>query len=74
MFFALRTRQDILVAVLILARFSQAPKTYCYRASKSILRYLRGSINTELVYTKVLMQFYAIIIPTLKQRHLYYTG
>ena len=57
MYLALRTRPDILVAVVILARFSQSPTAYCHRAAKRILRYLRGSVNTGMVYRKGSMQF-----------------
>ena len=43
LYLALRTRPDILVAVLILARFQNAPTAYCHRGAKRVLRYLRGS-------------------------------
>eukprot|EP00171_Calliarthron_tuberculosum_P018781 IDg18781t1 len=43
LYLALRSRPDIMVAVSILARFSQSPTAYCNRAAKRVLRYLRGS-------------------------------
>ena len=50
MYLALRTRPDILVAVVILSRFSQSPTSYCHRAAKRILRYLRGSMEVGMTY------------------------
>lgn len=42
MYLALRTRPDILVAVLILARFQKGPTAYCHCRAKRVLRYLKG--------------------------------
>jgi hypothetical protein len=50
LYLALRTRPDVLVAVSILARFSQSPTAYCHRSAKRFLRYLRGTVNMTLVY------------------------
>ena len=50
LYLALRTRADILVPVLILARFQNAPTAYCHRACKRILRYLRGTTNFGITY------------------------
>jgi hypothetical protein len=50
LYLALRTRPDVLVAVSILARFSQSPTAYCHRGAKRVLRYLRGTVNMALVY------------------------
>ena len=49
MYLVLRTRPDILIAVVILDRFSQYPTAYCHRAVKRMLRYLRGSMDLALV-------------------------
>ena len=43
LYLALRTRLDILAAVLILARFQTSPTAYCHRAIKRVLRYVRGT-------------------------------
>jgi hypothetical protein len=40
----------VLVAVSILAHFSQSQTAYCHRGDKCVLRYLRGTINMALVY------------------------
>ena len=45
-----RSRPDILVAVLILARFQNCPTAYCHRGVKRILRYLRGSTDFGITY------------------------
>jgi hypothetical protein len=50
LYLALRTRPDVLVAVSILARFSQSPTAYCHCGAKRVLRYLRGTVNMALVY------------------------
>lgn len=50
LYLALRTRPDILVAVLILAQFQNAPTAYCHRGDKRILRYPRGTVNVGLSY------------------------
>jgi hypothetical protein len=50
LYLALRTRPDVLVAVSILARFSQSTTTYCHRGAKRVLRYLRETVNMALVY------------------------
>jgi hypothetical protein len=50
LYLALRTRPDILVAVSILARFSQSPTAYCHRGAKRVVRYLRGTTDIALVY------------------------
>ena len=51
LYLGLRTRPDILVAVLILARFQKSPTAYCHRAAKRILRYLRGTTAFSMTYT-----------------------
>ena len=51
LYLALRTRPDILVSVLILARFQQKPTGYCLRAAKRVLRYLKGTSDYALMYT-----------------------
>lgn len=50
LYLALRTRPDILAAVLILARFQSAPTQYCHRGVKRVLRYLRGTSKFALHY------------------------
>lgn len=52
LFLALRSRPDILVSVLILARFQKCPSMYCYRAAKRVMRYLQGTSDYGLIYTK----------------------
>ena len=54
LYLALRSRPDILVSVLILARFQQNPTGYCHRAAKRVLRYLKGTPDYGLVYAKLL--------------------
>lgn len=51
LYLALRTRPDILVSVLILARFQQRPTPYCHRAAKRLIRYLKGTSDYGLIYT-----------------------
>lgn len=51
MYLAFRTRPDILSSVLILARFQKAPTSYCHRATKRIMRYLKGTTNLGLLLT-----------------------
>ena len=46
-----RSRPDILVAVLILARFQNSPTAYCHRGAKRILRYLRGTTDYGVTFT-----------------------
>lgn len=43
LYLALRTRLDILPAVLILARFRAALTEYCFKGIKLVLRYLNGT-------------------------------
>lgn len=43
LYLALRTRLDILPAVLILSRFQAAPSFFCHQAVKRIMRYLNGT-------------------------------
>ena len=50
LYLALRTRPDILVSVLILARFQQAPCSFCHSAVKRILRYLKGTLGHGMDY------------------------
>ena len=50
LYLALRTRPDIVVAVLILARFQNAPTAYCHRGAKRVLRYLRGTTKLGMQY------------------------
>jgi hypothetical protein len=38
-----RTRPDTLAPVRILTRFCNSPSSYCHKAAKRILRYLRGA-------------------------------
>jgi hypothetical protein len=38
-----RTRPDVLAPVRILARFCNSPTSYCHKAAKRIVRYLRGA-------------------------------
>lgn len=45
LYFNLRTLPDILVAVLIIARLQKAPTSYCHRAAKRVLRYLKGTVK-----------------------------
>ena len=52
LYLALRTRFDILAAVLILARFRKDPTAYCHRATKRVLRYLKGTTTHGFAYTK----------------------
>ena len=47
----MRSRPDILVAVLILARFQNAPTPFCHRTAKRVLRYLRGTTEFGLTFT-----------------------
>ena len=51
LYLALRTRPDIVVAVLILARFQNAPTAYCHRSVKRVMRYLRGTSEYGVHYT-----------------------
>ena len=51
LYIGLRSRPDILVAVLILARFQVNPTAYCHRGVKRILRYLRGTTDYGITYT-----------------------
>ena len=51
LYLALRSRPDILVSVLILARFQNAPTAYCHRGAKRVLRYLRGSTDFGMFYS-----------------------
>lgn len=51
LYLGLRTRLDILPAVLILARFQKAPTPYCFhQAAKRVLRYLSGTKNYGIKY------------------------
>jgi hypothetical protein len=50
LYLALWTRPDILVAVSILACFSQSPTAYFHRGAKRVVRYLRGTTDIALVY------------------------
>lgn len=50
LFLALRTRPDILVAVLTLARFQQSPTSYCHRGAKRVLRYLKGTSDYGILF------------------------
>ena len=45
LYLALRTGPDILVGVLILARFQQSPCAFCHAAVKRILRYLKALLT-----------------------------
>jgi hypothetical protein len=38
-----RTRPDTLAPVRILTRFCKSPTSYCHKAAKRIVRYLRGA-------------------------------
>ena len=57
LYLGLRTRPDILVAVLILARFQNSPTAFCHRAAKRLLRYLKGSVSMGFDYTPGNMDF-----------------
>lgn len=50
LYLALRSRPDILAAVLILARFQKSPTAYCHQAVKRVFRYLQGSRNLCMIY------------------------
>lgn len=50
LYLALRTRPDIVVSVLILARFQKNPTGYCHRAAKRIMRYLKGTLHYNMVF------------------------
>lgn len=52
LYLALRTRPDILSAVSILSRFQKAPTKYCHTAVKRIMRYLRGTMEFSLMYSR----------------------
>jgi hypothetical protein len=43
-----RTRPDILAPIYILARFCNSPSSYCHKAAKRILRYLRDTWNHKI--------------------------
>ena len=47
LYLALRTRPDIMVSVLILARFQNGPTAYCHRGVKRVLRYRNEKIYLE---------------------------
>lgn len=43
LFLSMRTRPDISTAVAFWSRFQNSPSTYCHRAAKRVLRYLKGT-------------------------------
>lgn len=47
---ALRTRPYILVSVLILSRFQKAPRLYCHRGAKRVLRYLKETVEHGMLF------------------------
>jgi hypothetical protein len=50
MYAMLGTRPDIAFAVSVVSRFAANPTAAHYKAAKRILRYLRGTVNLQLVY------------------------
>ena len=50
----LLTRPDCLVAISILVRFMQYPTKSHWQAVKGVFRYLKGTINRGLLYTKTI--------------------
>lgn len=50
LYLGLRTRFDILPAVLILSRYQSAPTSYCYQSAKHVLRYLSGTVDYGISY------------------------
>ena len=61
LYLALRTRLDILAPVLILARFQNAPTSYCHRGAKRVLRYLRGTSDVGITYNTRNMRIQAFV-------------
>ena len=61
LYLALRTRPDILVPVLILARFQQKPSEYCHRGAKRIMRYLKGTVNLGIFYKPGTMELHGFV-------------
>ncbi|KAL6420407.1 hypothetical protein ACFW04_014533 [Cataglyphis niger] len=52
MYLAVSTRPDIFYAISILSQFNTNPGKAHWSAAKRVLRYLKGTINYSLVYTK----------------------
>lgn len=50
LYLAIRTRPDILAAVLILARFQQSPSAYFHRGVKRVLRYFNGTAQRCIMF------------------------
>lgn len=50
LYLGLRTRPDILSAVIILTRFQKAFSSYCNQSVKRILRYLRGTSKVGITF------------------------
>ncbi|KAJ0579640.1 putative RNA-directed DNA polymerase [Helianthus annuus] len=46
------TRQDIMFAVSKISRFMECPKKSHWEAGKRILKYIKGTINQEITYSK----------------------
>ena len=52
LYLSCKTRPDITFAVSYLARFSSAPTAFHWTAVKRLLRYLKGTSNYGLVYSR----------------------
>lgn len=50
LYLAIRSRSHILAPMLILRRIQESPTSYCHKAAKRILRYLKGSISLCMMY------------------------
>ena len=58
---SLNTRPDICFAVNRLAKFNQEPHVEHWNAARRVLRYLKGSINKSLIFTKANAQLVAYV-------------
>lgn len=61
MYLAVSTRPDIAYAVNFLSQFNSNYNTEHWKAAKRVLRYLKGTIDHGLKYTKSNIQLYAVV-------------
>lgn len=54
LYFALRSRPDILLATMISSPFQTSPTMFCHQAAKPILRYSQGTANLSLKCTSTI--------------------
>ena len=61
LYLGLKCRPDILAPVSILSRFQKSPSNYCFQAAKRVLRYLKGTIDFELIMKPGDITLYAYV-------------